>query len=119
MDKEKHEFIESVEKYFKNCEGEQLEARKEEMIKIINVVFKYEGLFRMHKKISMNIIEVSKEENVGKVYRITKNGKDLGKWKIKKDFGNENFDFCSEDYEVLSDIYTTSEMVAMKFEEVK
>ena len=117
MNKERYEFIESVQKYLENCDIEQLEERKEDAIKIINVVFKYEGLFRMHKKISMNIIEVSKEENVGKIYRITKNGKDLGKWKIKKDFGNENFDFCSEDHEVLSDIYTVSEMVEMKFEE--
>ena len=73
--------------------------------------------FEKYKKISMNIIEVSKKENIGKIYRITKNGKDLGKWKIKKDFGNENFDFCSEDYEVLSDAYTVSEMVTMEFEE--
>ena len=117
MNKERYEFIENVQKYFENCEAEQLETRKEDSIKIIETVFKYTCLYKMHKKTNMDIIEIAKEGNLEKCYRITKGGKDLGNWTLKRMFGNENFDFCNEDYEVLSDIYTLSEIVDMKFEE--
>ncbi len=66
----------------------------------------------------MNVIEVTKQENIGKYYKVTQKGKKLGEWRIKESFGRENFDFCNKDNEILSDIYSTSEIVEMEFEEI-
>ena len=66
----------------------------------------------------MNVIEVTKKENIGKTYKIIQNGKEIGEWKIKEDFGRENFDFCNKENEVLTDVYSISKIVEMEFKEV-
>ena len=50
MDKNKNEFIVATQKYFDSCSVEQMETRKNEMIKIIEIIFKYENIYKMHSK---------------------------------------------------------------------
>ncbi len=50
MDKIKNDFIIATQKYFDSCNVEQMEARKNEMMKIIEIVFKYENIYKMHSQ---------------------------------------------------------------------
>ena len=65
----------------------------------------------------MNIIEVSKKENIGKVYEIFINGESKGKWRIER-AGKGNFDFLNKEEEILGETYYISQIVRMEFEEV-
>ena len=65
----------------------------------------------------MNIIEVSKKENIGKSYEIFIDGVNKGVWELKNGFGTEEFDFY-RDGEPLAEIYFSSQIARMEFEEV-
>ena len=65
----------------------------------------------------MNIIEVSKKENIGKVYEIFIDGESKGKWKIE-DIGKEDFGFFNAEDRLLEEIYFISQITKMEFEEV-
>ena len=64
----------------------------------------------------MNYFEVTKKENIGKVYEIFIDGESKGKWRIE-DIG-EDFDFLNEEEELLGEVYYTSQIVKMEFEEI-
>ena len=64
----------------------------------------------------MNYFEVTKKENIGKAYEIFLNGESKGKWRIE-DIG-EDFDFLNEGEELLGEVYYTSQIVKMEFEEI-
>ena len=64
----------------------------------------------------MNYFEVTKKENIGKAYEIFLNGESKGKWRIE-DIG-EDFDFVNEEEELLGEVYYTSQIVKMEFEEI-
>jgi hypothetical protein len=66
----------------------------------------------------MNIIEVSKKENIGKVYEIFIDGKSEGKWRVEG-IRKEDFEFLNKERELLGEVYYTSQIAKMKFEEVK
>ena len=65
----------------------------------------------------MNIIEVSKKENIGKSYEIFIDGVNKGVWELKNGFGTEEFDFY-RDGEPLAEIYFSSQIARMEFREV-
>ena len=65
----------------------------------------------------MNIIEVSKRENIGKVYEIFIGDESKGEWKLKE-IGKDDFDFLNEEEELLGEIYYASQIVKMEFKEV-
>ena len=65
----------------------------------------------------MNIIEVSKKENIGKVYEIFIDGVSKGVWELKNGFSTEEFDFY-RDGNPLTGIYFVSQIAKMEFEEV-
>ena len=64
----------------------------------------------------MNYFEVTKKENIGKAYEIFLDGESKGKWRIE-DIG-EDFDFLNEEEELLGEVYYTSQIVKMEFEEI-
>ena len=64
----------------------------------------------------MNIIEVSKKENLGKEYKVFLDEKELGVWTMVESKTNGEFDFYQK-YKVLSDHYT-SQLLRMEFAEV-
>ena len=66
----------------------------------------------------MNIIEVSKKENIGKVYEIFIDGESKGIWRVEG-IGKEDFEFLNEEEELLVEVYYTSQITKMKFKEVK
>ena len=63
----------------------------------------------------MNIIEVSKKENIGKVYEIFIDGENKGRWRLE-DATKEEFDFY-RDGELLTEVYFSSQLIRMEFEE--
>ena len=65
----------------------------------------------------MNIIEVSKKENIGKSYKIFIDGVSKGVWELKNGFSTEEFDFY-RDGNPLTGIYFVSQIAKMEFEEV-
>jgi hypothetical protein len=65
----------------------------------------------------MNIIEVSKKENIGKTYEIFIDGESKGKWKIEET-GKGDFDFFNAEEEPLEEIYFISQITKMEFAEV-
>ena len=65
----------------------------------------------------MNIIEVSKRENIGKVYEIFIGDESKGEWELKE-IGKDDFDFLNEEEELLGEIYYASQIVKMEFKEV-
>ena len=65
----------------------------------------------------MNIIEVSKKENIGKVYEIFIDGENKGKWEIEEIKKGE-FEFFNVKGEVLDEIYFISQIARMEFKEV-
>ena len=65
----------------------------------------------------MNIIEVSKKENIGKVYEIFIDGENKGKWEIEEIKKGE-FEFFNVKGEVLDEIYFISQITRMEFKEV-
>ena len=65
----------------------------------------------------MNIIEVSKRENIGKVYEIFIGDESKGEWKLEE-IGKDDFDFLNEEEELLGEIYYASQIVKMEFKEV-
>ena len=64
----------------------------------------------------MNIIEVSKKENIGKVYEIFIDGENKGRWGIEE-VGKDDFDFFNEE-DQLGVIYFASQIAKMEFREV-
>ena len=64
----------------------------------------------------MNIIEVSKKENIGKVYEIFIDGENKGRWGIEE-VGKDDFDFFNEE-DQLGVIYFASQIAKMEFKEV-
>ena len=64
----------------------------------------------------MNIIEVSKKENIGKVYEIFIDGENKGRWELEE-VGKDDFDFFNEE-DQLGVIYFASQIVKMEFREV-
>ena len=65
----------------------------------------------------MNIIEVSKKENIEKSYKITIDEEYKGVWKLKKGLFTEEFDFY-KDGESLTGNYYASQLIRMEFEEI-
>ena len=65
----------------------------------------------------MNIIEVSKKENIGKVYEIFIDGENKGKWEIEEIKKGE-FEFFNVEGKPLDEIYFISQIARMEFEEV-
>ena len=65
----------------------------------------------------MNIIEVSKKENIGKVYEIFIDGENKGRWEIEE-IRNGEFEFFNVKGEVLDEIYFISQITRMEFKEV-
>ena len=65
----------------------------------------------------MNIIEVSKKENIGKVYEIFIDGENKGKWEIEE-IGKGEFEFFNVEGKPLDEIYFISQIARMEFEEV-
>lgn len=65
----------------------------------------------------MNIIEVSKKENIGKEYKVYKDGIYIGKWVIRRVATSNEFEFYKED-ERMSDLFYTSQILKMEFDEV-
>jgi hypothetical protein len=66
---------------------------------------------------SMNIIEVTKKENVGKSYKITIDGKGKGTWELKETYGSKDLEFY-KDKLILTEAYFSSQLIRMEFEEV-
>ena len=64
----------------------------------------------------MNIFEVLKKENIGKVYEIFIDGESKGRWEIEE-VGEDDFDFYNEG-DQLGEIYFASQIVKMEFREV-
>ena len=65
----------------------------------------------------MNIIEVSKKENVGKVYEIFIDGVSEETWELKDGFSTKEFEFF-KDGEALPELYFSSQIARMEFEEI-
>ena len=65
----------------------------------------------------MNIIEVSKKENIGKVYEIFIDGENKGRWEIEE-IKNGEFEFFNVEGEPLDEIYFISQITRMEFKEV-
>ena len=65
----------------------------------------------------MNIIEVSKKENVGKVYEIFIDGVSEEAWELKDGFSTKEFEFF-KDGEALPELYFSSQIARMEFEEI-
>lgn len=65
----------------------------------------------------MNIIEVSKKENIGKIYEIFLGDENKGKWEIEE-VRNGEFEFLNVKGESLDEIYFISQIARMEFEEV-
>ena len=64
-----------------------------------------------------NIIEVSKEENLGKKYEAYYNGKSNGIWVLKKEaYGI--FELYNEHEDGITDLYYVSEIINLEFKEV-
>ena len=65
----------------------------------------------------MNVIEVSKKENVGKKYEAYYNGKSNGIWVLKEE-DNDIFELYNV-YEVgITDLYYVSEIMSLEFKEI-
>ena len=65
----------------------------------------------------MNIIEVSKKENIEKVYEIFIDGENKGKWEIEE-IGKGEFEFFNVEGKPLDEIYFISQIARMEFREV-
>ena len=66
----------------------------------------------------MNIFEVGKRENIGKEYNVYRQGICIGKWVIRRIATSNEFEFYNKKDERMSDIYYTSQILEMEFEEV-
>ena len=66
----------------------------------------------------MNIIEVGKKENIGKEYNVYRQGMCIGKWVIRRIETSNEFEFYNWKDARMSDLYYTSQMLGMEFEEV-
>ena len=66
----------------------------------------------------MNIIEVGKKENIGKEYNVYRQGICIGKWTIRRIATSNEFEFYNKKDERMSDIYYTSQILEMEFEEI-
>ena len=65
----------------------------------------------------MNVIEVSKKENIGKVYEIFIDGENKGKWEIEEIRKGE-FEIFNVEGKPLDEIYFISQIARMEFREV-
>ena len=66
----------------------------------------------------MNIFEVGKKENIVKEYNVYRQGICIGKWAIRRVATSNEFEFYNKKDERMSDIYYTSQMLEMEFEEI-
>jgi hypothetical protein len=66
----------------------------------------------------MNIIEVSKKENIGKVYEVFIDGYSKGVWELGWLYGKIEFDLFNEEKKALTFIFSISQILRMEFEEV-
>ena len=66
----------------------------------------------------MNIFEVGKKENIGKEYNVYRQGICIGKWTIRRIATSNEFEFYNKKDERMSDIYYTSQILEMEFEEI-
>ena len=66
----------------------------------------------------MNIFEVGKKENIGKEYNVYRQGICIGKWTIRRMTTSNVFEFYNKKYERMTDLYYTSQMLEMEFEEI-
>ena len=66
----------------------------------------------------MNIFEVGKKENIGKEYNVYRQGICIGKWVIRRIATSNEFEFYNKKDERMSDIYYTSQILEMEFEEI-
>ena len=66
----------------------------------------------------MNIFEVGKKENIGKEYNVYRRGICIGKWTIRRIATSNKFEFYNKKNERMSDLYYTSQMLEMEFEEI-
>ena len=65
----------------------------------------------------MNIIEVSKKENIGKVYEIFIDSASKGVWELKETSRPKEFEFY-KDRLILTEVYFSSQLIRMEFKEV-
>ena len=66
----------------------------------------------------MNIFEVGKKENIGKEYNVYRQGICIGKWAIRRVATSNEFEFYNKKDERMTDLYYTSQILEMEFEEV-
>ena len=66
----------------------------------------------------MNIFEVGKKENIGKEYNVYRQGMCIGKWTIRRIATSNEFEFYNKKDERMTDLYYTSQILEMEFEEV-
>ena len=66
----------------------------------------------------MNIFEVGKKENIGKEYNVYRQGICIGKWTIRRVATSNQFEFYNKKDGRMTDLYYTSQMLEMEFEEI-
>ena len=66
----------------------------------------------------MNIFEVGRKENIGKEYNVYRQGICIGKWAIRRVATSNEFEFYNKKDERMTDLYYTSQMLEMEFEEI-
>ena len=66
----------------------------------------------------MNIIEVSKKENLGKKYEVFIDGCSKGVWELGWLYGRLEFDLFNEEKKTLTFIFSISQILRMEFAEV-
>ena len=66
----------------------------------------------------MNIFEVGKKENIEKEYNVYRQGICIGKWTIRRIATSNEFEFYNKKDERMTDLYYTSQMLEMEFEEI-
>ena len=66
----------------------------------------------------MKIQEVLRKENIGKEYNVYRQGICIGKWTIRRIATSNEFEFYNKKDERMSDIYYTSQILEMEFEEI-
>ena len=66
----------------------------------------------------MNIIEVSKKENLGKKYEVFIDGYSKGVWELGWLYGRLEFDLFNEEKKTLTFIFSISQILRMEFAEV-
>lgn len=65
----------------------------------------------------MNYFDVIKKENVGKSYEMVIDGVNKGVWELKETSRSKEFEFY-KDRLILTEVYFSSQLIRMEFEEV-